>query len=1165
MKRSSKILSIALALLMVIPMFAFVPLEADAASKRAHTFFNNQFDFEDADAGDQLSDRYLNRRLDDGFSVTIPSSADNAGRRYPRNYTVMQETVGDETNNYIAPNFKYESAAMPTIVDETGALWSQRWQLTFKIKGENGSISTSASSPSGYTWGALIAVSAKKDATDLRESLLYAQDMTLAFGSDKGTPLCTLAKNQWHEITMVVMPSTGKVDFRVKQITFDSEDATNVMVAGSAGTVQSDGSVTGSRKVSGIASKAANAPTEGLVSMGRFYGSVKVDFCFDDIALQSVLSEHVDFEDALIRNAGVKDVYPATDPKYFLAKDMSVCAPGAAQTAPYTLIEDANGNMYHKMELVGLCGGTCGLYTNTKTLVTEAKDFEISARFMHDGAPFNNAFNAVRFLIGSAKFTPLNLNYGRVGIRGDAGIALFRRTETDGAVSYSTIQMTKGEWYDFDLKFDYDKWTYQVYMNGELLYLKGSYNAETNTASYPLDVTLKTKSQTYSDLTDADMTSTLLISALGGAVPSSALSVYFMYGTNNFGVEDTTLRFYADDYKISNTEAGGSYNKVVDFEYEPEIASEKVDWWTNTSLVNSWTKSADTEKKVASTLQDWDVVADPAENGTRGNVIHRFKADTDTTAGAHAAGAAIFSVRDKDNILPNYVVDISFDMYIVTHASANINLFKVYPKGVAAESRDNTNSFTVAQLNGGSLWVQNAGDRTSGTKVDTNTWYNMRFRVNFIEGWCEMYFNGSDTPYSFTVGGETKTRQTFTATRAAKDNWTYSPDMLDQLQFEIYSTWKTASSGDYYIDNIKVESVGVASKPKAALPDAIEYEIMNADFEDSDWLTKVKAGEISYVSMDYTKASILENAGVAGNSALLLTGTSGGAMDVDLWGMGGYHNTFSVEMSVSYGNPHGSALDLAILSDSNLSVDKTLLSVMGDNARDELTGTFFFNDDGNRYYLCDYEGNYYYSGNGDAEATVFTDVAIVVNAESDSYAVYINQKPAYCKAYGEADTLARASNIPLGMKSGKAKLSEPLLSLVSCSSDKTTMNKVLVDNISVASIKNGLTPVLVGYQENMIMGETIRLLATIDTLYYEETGFIVEAKGVARTVATPKVFTAVTANGSEIVARELDGRYITALVITDIDETVEFTVTPYAIFFGEEIRGETQVYTYTAE
>lgn len=1164
MKRSNKILSIALALLMVVPMFAaLAPLEANAASKGPHTVFNNQLDFEDALAGDRLSDSYLNRRLDDGFNVTISSSADNSDRRYPRNYTVMQETVGEETNNYIAPNFEYQPAAMPTIACETGALWSQPWQLTFKIKGENGSVATS-SATSGYTWGALIAVAAKKDATDLRESVLYAQDMTLAFGANKGTPLCTLAKNQWHEITMFVMPSTGKVDFRVEQITFDSEDATNVMVAGSAGTLQSDGSVTGSRTVSGIATKAANSPTEGLVSMGRFYGDVRVDFCFDDISLQSALREHVDFEDAFIRNAGVTDMYPATDPKYFLAKDMSLCTPGEAQTAPYTLLEDANGNMYHKMELVGYCGSTCGLYTNTNVLATEAKDFEISARFMHDGSPFGNAFNTIRFTIGNAKFTPLNLGRGRVGICGNAGYALFRRTETDGVVSYSTIQMTKNEWYDFELKFDYDKWTYQVYMNGELLYLKGSYDAETNTASYPMDITLATGSQTYSELTDADMTSTLLISALGGAVPTSSLSVYFMYGTSNFGSNSgATLRFYSDDYKISNTEAGGSYNKVVDFEYEPEIVPEKTDWWTNTSLVNSWTKSAN----YASKLQEWDVADDPVTNGTHGKVLHRFKAANDATAGGSAAGAAIFSVRDEDNILPNYLVDISFDMYIASVGTTNINLLKVYPKGVAAESRDNADSFTVAQLNGSNIYIQNNAERVAGTALTTKTWYNVRFRLNFIEGWCEMYFNGSDTPYAFTVGGETKTRQTFTATRAAADNWTYSPDMLDQLQFEIYSTWKKAASGDYYIDNVKVESVEMLSKPEAPLPDSVDYELLNADFEDSAWLTQAEAGDIPYFTMDYTKSMILEDAGLVGNGALCLTGTSGGAMEVELRGMGGYHNTFTVEMSVSYGNAHGSALDLAILTDKNLeSGEITLLSVMGDNTNEELTGTLFFDRNGIRYYLCNAAGELYTSANGDVEAASFIDVALIVDAESDSYAVYINQKPAYYTMYGEAGVPARAGGLSLGLKSDKTDFGDPLLSLVSCSADKMTANKVLVDDLRVASVKNGLTPVLVGYQENTVSGTSIRFLATVDTLYYEEMGFIVEAKGITKTSSTTTVFTSITADGSEVVAKDLDGRYITALVVSDITESpVEFTVTPYAVHFGETILGEAKIFTYTAE
>jgi hypothetical protein len=64
----------------------------------------------------------------------------------------------------------------------------------------------------------------------------------------------------------------------------------------------------------------------------------------------------------------------------------------------------------------------------------------------------------------------------------------------------------------------------------------------------------------------------------------------------------------------------------------------------------------------------------------------------------------------------------------------------------------------------------------------------------------------------------------------------------------------------------------------------------------SDISFALENGEIPFVSADYTRATILSDAGIVGNNALCLTGTVGGAFDVDLGGFGGFHNTVAVEM-----------------------------------------------------------------------------------------------------------------------------------------------------------------------------------------------------------------------------------------------------------------------------
>ena len=342
-----------------------------------------------------------------------------------------------------------------------------------------------------------------------------------------------------------------------------------------------------------------------------------------------------------------------------------------------------------------------------------------------------------------------------------------------------------------------------------------------------------------------------------------------------------------------------------------------------------------------------------------------------------------------------------------------------------------------------------------------------------------------------------------------------------------------------------------------------DYEVLSADFEDSAWLTSAKAGEIENLSLSYSKSSILADAGIVGNHALNLTGTVGGEMEYVLASMGGYDECFTMEVSLAYGNPHGSALDIATLSDLSLEEDITLLSAMGSNSDATLTGALFFDQNGSRYYLCDAGGEIYNMAAATAEATVFTDIALVVDAANDRYAIYLNGSPAYYRQNGEGGAVNRANDIALGMGS-KTVFDYPTLTMLSCDGSANTSNILFVDDLKVASVKNGLTPVLVGYQANDVSGNAIRFLATVDTLYYSEIGFIVEANGVTKEISANKVFSSVMANGSTVTAKDEGGRYLTALVVKDITETVTFRVTPYVVFFGERLVGASSEITFTA-
>ena len=854
----------------------------------------------------------------------------------------------------------------------------------------------------------------------------------------------------------------------------------------------------------------------------------------DDIAIKTedrtTVNELLDFElvDLNAKAQTLTEYLNANDAKFTTA----------ISSGDYYSLKKDRGNWMMNQNIPQNMGATAGLNFKDKTNLNNTDTVTITFDFRKNVNTLANAYNTVR-ISGGTTMGPLTFAGGKYITTHADGYATFRKTDE----GYVVNTMSRYVWYSFKLELDLANENMKLWMKTgtvdapstgewEPVYYLTNGTAD-GVAGGALVMASKAINNTYSladfeniMTTDADLKWYYGASANFG----SDLQFWFLHGTNNAWTSGND----ADMDNLSIVTADGGVD--VTFDFTPEIETmpdlpANTDWWENDTFVNA------DSKKAGAKLSSWQVVDAPAEASTYGKVIQP------------KANIGAFCFNDTKDLLPSYIFDISFDMYMTQAPSSNVHLLKMWAPATGTAKVE----ISSLVLMGNTLYTydemygKNDKRFPLNYTVSNKTWYNFRIRFDLLTGTYMVYVNGRLLHVQDWL--------------AAYPEGKFSLSDLSNIHFEIHNHWGTSVLGYHFLDNIRVETVDEAVRNTEAF---VDYEILAADFEDGDWVDKVKAGEIDNLSMNYSKASILEDAGVAGNHALLLTGTSGGAMDVDMMAMGGYHNTFSIEMSVSYGNPHGSALDLAILSDNNLSGDRTLLSVMGDHAKEELTGTFFFNDDGNRYYLCDYTGKYYHSDNGDAEAASFTDIAIIVDAESNSYAVYINQKPAYYKAHGEADTLTRATDIPLGVVSGKTALKSPMLSLVSCSSDKTTMNKVLVDDIRVASVKNGLTPMLVGYQENTASGTSIRFLATVDTLYYEEMGFIVEAKDVTKTVSTTTVFTSVTANGSEVVAKELDGRYITALVVSGIDESpVEFTVTPYAVYFGKEIRGQSQVITYT--
>ncbi len=1149
MKRSNKILSMALALLMVIPMFAFAPLEANAASAEGHKTFSNLLDFEDAAEGVLTAD-YVQSKLARGFSATSTAS----GIQHPQlrtadNWTVAEEqkataqTAGADTADTSDDEFTYENAVtsstanngvdnknyvlrqttpgkfpMFTLWDTTGILFDQPFEYSFDIFPRGEQVDDAEGATTGVSTGIIHFCYGEAFKSGQRMNLVGMSNgnptnITKGDGSF-GTTLGSFKLNQWTSIRIRVYPSTGRVIVWV-----NGKQANDSVMSGLTDLYN------------------AGDHTSAGIAIGWNYG-VKFDFDLDNISLCSIadtpdINEHIDFTDAQIEAVAAT---PETTRLQTLEETVAASLSNAttAYFSSYTNNADVRDKYFSLAEdgentvlkhAVIEQGYTAGIRLKNTLLATTKHEASLRLKYVgHGTGPLNTIRYGKEGSDGtSGAFAPLVLKRsGDVMYAGTIVDMWVLLQKTDAG--YEPITIEKNKWYEFKAIVDPTAQTYQVLMKVE--------DGDWQTLRFLKDAP-KTAAWNAGVYTEAETVDTAQFSWFGASL-SSVTSVWFAHGTSNAWNGQNEI--YVDDVAIKSAD-GTAINETVDFEPDtvtipgtPEIPA-NTDWWDNDTFQNA------NSKKASAKLTDFQVVDAPAEASTYGKVIQ-----PKATLGA-------FCFNDTKDLLPSYIFDISFDMYITQAPSSNVHLLKMWAPATGTAKVE----ISSLVLMGNSLYTYDEVYGKNDKRFPLNytlsnkTWYNFRLRFDLVTGTYMAYVNGRLLHVQDWL--------------AAYPEGKFSLSDLSNIHFEIHNHWGSSVKAYHFLDNIRVETVEEAVRN---VEEFVDYEIFAADFEDSDWLDKVEAGEIDNLSMNYSKASILSDAGVAGNNALLLTGTVGGAMEVDMMAMGGYHNTFSVEMAVSYGNPHGSALDLAVLSDNNLSAEKTLLSVMGDHAKEELTGTFFFNDDGNRYYLCDYTGKYYHSDNGDAEAATFTDIGIVVDTESNSYAVYINQKPAYYKAHGEADTLTRASDIPLGMVSGKKTLKSPVLSILSCSSDKLTTNKLLVDDISVASIKNGMTPMLVGYQENTVSGTSIRFLATVDTLYYEEMGFIVEAKGVTQTISTTTVFTSVTANGSEVVAKELDGRYITALVVTGIDESpVEFTVTPYAIYFGKEIRGESQVITYT--
>ena len=289
-------------------------------------------------------------------------------------------------------------------------------------------------------------------------------------------------------------------------------------------------------------------------------------------------------------------------------------------------------------------------------------------------------------------------------------------------------------------------------------------------------------------------------------------------------------------------------------------------------------------------------------------------------------------------------------------------------------------------------------------------------------------------------------------------------------------------------------------------------------------------------------------------------------MEYNLSAMGEYAELYSVELDMRFVDKIASSMCIARLYRENMSGELDLLLVDYENR-------FYFISNGIRYYLCDSAGNGLVCNKPSADS--FTEVAFVINEADGYYSIWIDGTNAYYYGDGQhSGKVTRAGEIPLDYTPNESyTLCAPKIRLFEGSNNAISDSVADVDNISIDIIKNGMAPLNYNYQINEI-GDAVRFVATVDTLYTNSVGFEIVASSNLETSKSYSdsgniVFSSVIAgkdgdgNNIVITADELGGRYISVFSITNLP-TAEyiFKVKPFVELFGKKIYGQETVYTF---
>lgn len=210
-----------------------------------------------------------------------------------------------------------------------------------------------------------------------------------------------------------------------------------------------------------------------------------------------------------------------------------------------------------------------------------------------------------------------------------------------------------------------------------------------------------------------------------------------------------------------------------------------------------------------------------------------------------------------------------------------------------------------------------------------------------------------------------------------------------------------------------------------------------------------------------------------------------------------------------------------------------------------------------------------FAKNGDAY-TAFLDGegAAIILAEGTEFAIVYNDKTGTARYYvnGSIPTCGGAIAVNL-----------PAVDEAFTKVSYKAVTAITAEGVTVTGSHDVTTPNLnfAGFQVGSANDTSIRILAGLDTLYYDSVGFEVtlhsdDTSGGPVIEETSVVFSSILADGKTVTAAELGYRYLTAIIVEDIDRTqypadahVYLSVLPFVTVDGNRYCGEERQITIT--